>query len=190
MKVWFALAMALACNLAHGVAFIDEVLRIGLDVPQGTKAERSANERGKAIDLTFPNPARQELVRLQVTRANNGGFGAPLPDVALQMLGGIGRSLGKQVSVIPRSLSWREGKLFAVSHGGIGEGKGQTMTSLLFLQEYDGWRKVVTLQFLANGSKVLSDDEIRARLAELRFEADLPEAPSAASAAGQASSPK
>lgn len=186
---WLAcFAMAMAAGSAQAVAFIDEVLRIGLDVPQGTQAERTNNERGKAIDLTFPNLARQELVRLQVVRANNGGFGAPLSEVALQMLGGIGRSLGKQTSVIPRTLTWRNEKAFVVSHGGIGEGKAQIMTSVLFLLEYEGWRKVVTLQFLANGSHVPTDDEIRTRLAELRFEANLPDAPPAASAAASAAS--
>ncbi len=180
---WLAcFAMAMAASSAQAVAFIDEVLRIGLEVPQGTSAQRTSNERGKAIDLTFPNSVRQELIRLQVVRANNGGFGAPLSDVALNMLGGIGRSLGKETSVIPRTLIWRNEKAFVVSHGAVGDGKAKTMTSLLFLLEYDGWRKVVTLQFLTKGA--LSDDEIRARLAEMRFEANLPEVPPVAGAAG------
>jgi hypothetical protein len=148
----------------------DFPMRFSVEIPSDTKISREENHMGRHVSFGFRDDKRREAVTLQAVRANNGGFGEPKNSVVKKIFKGMSSTLGKQPSTSVRSISYEGKELFATTHIGVGPGNGQTITSVLFLEEISTWRKIITIQFISEGPQTLSDTAIVERLKAIQFE--------------------
>jgi len=163
------LVLISAKSLAEIVS--DQPLGVSVNVPSAAKIDRTENDQGRSLIISFHNPRRDEDVVIVGIRANNGGsFGQPKETFAQRMLNGASKKIGKDADALLRTLSYRGKTLFVGSHTGVGENKSLMLTTIYYLEEKASWRKIISVEFISALGKRFSDSSISERLNEISFE--------------------
>jgi hypothetical protein len=163
-----AIILCFSYGSAIAKTIADRSLEFSMTVPDQSKMEIVENEKGRSVTAVYQDPATHEAITVQAVRANNGGFNTTLSSFFVGMMDGASRTIGKQPSVI-RTLRYLGHELHVAQHVGVGANGSQTLITVAFLQERGGWRKVITVQFIANGASIRNDDYILDRLKAAQF---------------------
>lgn len=173
MKPIIAVVLAIVFQTSIADTVKDESLQFSVDVPAGAKIDRVENSKGRSVNIIFHDARRNEMVSLSAVRANNGGCGDQPQIIASKMLAGASSSLERQPDEPLRVFPYGARNFYITSHSGIGKGNAQTLTTVYFPEDKVAWCKVITLQFLNNELRGLSNRELNERLVEIRFESSI-----------------
>lgn len=169
MKHILAILLCLLWGACSAKVVADTPLEFSIVMPDETRVEAEQNEKGRVVTAVYQNQTTLEAFTVQAVRANNGGFNSPQASVFKSLIDGTSDTLGKRPSLPLRTLPYGQFALHVAQHTGVGMARTQTLTTVVFLQERGVWRKVITVQFITNGLRAPTDEQILQRLQEANF---------------------